>query len=99
MPSIDLLPLPEEEQSQLLLAVKDIMHNGGRIPQDVSNELIMAAILELNGCVVRNANQSRRNALSMRYISLGLLIMSGVIVATHGDDWGIFGVIASFLAP
>ena len=99
MPSIDLLPLPEQEQKQLLIAVKDIMHNGGRIPQDVSNELIMAAILELNGCVVRNANQSRRNALTMRYLTAGLLLMSAVIIASHGDDWGLFAVLSKFIVP
>jgi len=96
---VDLLPLPESEQSELLNAVKDIMHNGGRIPQDVSNELIMAAILELNGCVVRNANQSRRNALGMRWITGGLLIVAAALVFTHSSELSFLTDILKFFVP
>lgn len=99
MPSVDLLPLPEQEQNELLNTVKDIMHNGGRIPQDVSNELIMAAILELNGCVVRNANQSRRNALMMRWITGGLLLVAGTLIATHSNELGFLSDILAFFVP
>ena len=99
MSRIDLLPLPEQEQKQLLSAVKDIMHNDGRIPQDASNELIMAAIIDLNGGVVRTANQSRRNALALRWLGVGLLLISAVITASHGDDWGLFTLLSKLIVP
>lgn len=97
MPSIDLNPLPIREQNKLLLAVRDIMHNGGRIPQDVSNELIMAAILELNSCVADNANLSRRNANGLKFLSLGVFLMVVAMVATYNDQFGILSAVAAFI--
>jgi len=80
MSGINLLPLPEQEHNELLSAVRDIMHNDGRIPQDASNELIMAAIVDLNGGVARNANQSRRNTLVLRLLTGGMLLIAAVIL-------------------
>ena len=97
MPSIDLNPLPIREQNKLLLAVRDIMHNGGRIPQDVSNELIMAAILELNSSVADNANLSRRNANGLKFLSLGVFLLVVTMVATYNDQFGILSALATFI--
>lgn len=90
-------PLPEQEQNQLLNAVRDIMHNGGRIPQDVSNELIMAAILELNGCVRRTANQSRRNASMLKLLGLGLFLLAAIMAVTIGDQFGLVGALTTII--
>ncbi len=88
-------PLPEQEQSLLLRAMKEIL-SSGRIPQDVSNELIMVAILEMNGSVRRTTNQSRRNAIALRWLGAGLLLIVSFIAVLHGND-GILQTIAGFI--
>jgi hypothetical protein len=89
-------PLPEREQSRLLETVKDIMHNGGRIPQDASNELIMAAILDLNGCLKANVSQSRKNAIGIRWVGAGLALLGAVIVVLHAGDPLVEQIVAIF---
>lgn len=94
--AIDFNPLPEREQSLLLKAMRDIL-SSGRIPQDVSNELIMVAILEMNGSVRRTTNQSRRNAIAIRLLSIGIVIMLVAMVATYNDQFGILAALASMI--
>ena len=96
MPNIDFNPLPEQEQSLLLKAMKDIL-SSGRIPQDVSNELIMVAILEMNGSLRRTRNQSRRNAFAIRVLSLGIFLMLVTMVATYNDQFGILAALAKLI--
>lgn len=69
------------------------MHNGGRIPQDVSNELIMAAILELKGCVSANSNLSRKNAIGLRWLGAGLVLLAGIIIAHDDALFGLVGAV------
>jgi len=95
--AIDFNPLPEQEQNQLLMAVRDMLDNGGRIPQDVSNNLIMAAIIELNGCVKRNANLSRRNANGLKILGIGMFAMMLFMVYWHGGDLGILKMLAGLI--
>lgn len=97
MPIITLDPLPVREQNKLLLAVRDIMHNGGRIPQDVSNELLLAAILELSSGVTDNANLSRRNANGLKLLSLGVFIMVVAMIATYNDQFGVLAALAKLI--
>jgi hypothetical protein len=95
--SINFNPLPEQEQNQLLIAVRDMLNNGGRIPQDVSNNLIIAAIIELNGCIKRNANLSRRNANGIKLLGIGIVVMVLFMVYWHGGDTGILKMLASWI--
>jgi len=99
MSGINLLPLPEQEHNELLSAVRDIMHNDGRIPQDASNELIMAAIVDLNGGVARNANQSRRNTLVLRLLTGGMLLIAAVILGIHGNEMPLVASVLGILTP
>ena len=86
MPS-DFNPLPEQEHSLLLKAMKTIL-SSGRIPQGVSNELIMVAILEMNGSVRRTTNQSRRNAHALKWLGAGIILIVASIAFLHGDGEG-----------
>ena len=96
MPDYTSDPLPEREENQLLLTVKDIMHNGGRMPQDVSNELLMAAIIELNTCVTRNANLSRKNALAIRNVGLAVASIALIILGLHsGIGSGLISILVA----
>jgi hypothetical protein len=79
-------PLPIEENKQLLLAARDIMRNGSRIPQDVSNELIMAAMIDVSTCVNANENLSRKNAHKLNFVSVGLVIVSLFVAALHASE-------------
>lgn len=81
----DFNPLPEQEHSLLLEAMKSIL-SSGRIPQDVSNELIMVAILDMNGSVRRITNQSRRNAIALKWLGAGLLLIVSFIAILHGES-------------
>jgi hypothetical protein len=92
-------PLPVREQNELLMAVRDIMNNGGRIPQDVSNELIMAAILELNGCVKSNATLSLRNAIALRWVGAGVLVLSAIVIGLHAGSSEFIATIAGIFVP
>jgi hypothetical protein len=95
----DFNPLPERDNNQLLTAVRDMMHNGGNIPQDVSNRLIMAAILELNTCIAANANLARKNAIGLRWLGAGFSLLAVIIVALHSESSEILGAIARIFGP
>ena len=99
MSGIDLLPLPEQEHNELLSAVRDILHNGERIPQDVSDQLLLAAIIELNGGLARTSNQTRRNTLAMRLLTGGMLLIAAVILGIHGDEMPLVASIFGIFTP
>lgn len=95
--SSDFNPLPEQEHSLLLKAMKSIL-SSGRIPQDVSNELIMVAILEMNGSVRRTTNQSRRNAHALKWLGAGIILIVASIAFLHGEsDGSLIQIVSQFL--
>lgn len=86
MSKLEFNPLPREEESHLRNTIMDILQNGTRMPQDVSMELIFAAVMEQFTMVARIENQARTNAFAFKWLSVGVLALAFVVVAHVGPQ-------------
>jgi len=86
MKLLDIKPMPEEEHDALMDKVADIMENGGRIPQDVSNELLWAQGIKVYTTIMRTRNVVRQNWVLIRVLGFCVTLLAAIIVVAHGDD-------------
>jgi hypothetical protein len=83
---IDIPALPDEHKDELLKKVADIIDNGSRLPADVTNELIFAALMrmdrrqkEIKGCVSGNRQWIQRLGVAIGFVAV-------VIGVLHGEE-------------
>lgn len=93
MADINFNPLPDEEQSLLMEELNDILHNGGQLPQETSNTLIMAAVRETYRCVMQARNQSRKNANAIKWLFAGMGVIGVAIASLHPEAIDVIGSI------
>jgi len=79
-------PMPEVEETFLMEKLADILDNGGKIPSDTSNSLILAAVRESYRAAKRAVNQSRRNQGHLWVLSVSLAILIGIFLASHPGE-------------
>jgi hypothetical protein len=79
-------PMPEEEEDALMKQVGDIIENGGRMPQEITNELLWAQGMKAISLIRGTRTQVRKNATAISILALGFGIIAVVIGLTHGED-------------
>lgn len=82
----DFIPMPEEEEDALLNAVGDIITNGGRMPQEVTNEMLWAQGMKAINLIQGTRKQVRKNATSIAILAVGFGIIAVIIGLTHGEE-------------
>lgn len=85
-PKIELLQ--EEDESQILNALSEILNNGGKLPADsrIAQLLTLAAIREMYHKVCSNANATRSLQVALGIVSFVVLILATAFVALHPSE-------------
>ena len=82
----DFKPMPEEEEDALMDKVGDILENGGRMPQEVTNELLWAQGARIHRLLMSTRTQVRINSSGVKWLGAAVALIVAIIGIAHGGE-------------
>lgn len=83
----DFKPMPEEQEDLLMEKVGDIMENGGRMPQEVTNELLWAQNTRAFNLLMCTRGTVRMNQLVGRALGITVGLIIAFLGLTMGEEF------------
>jgi len=87
MKILDFKPMPEEEEDLLMAKVGDMMENGGRMPQEVTNEFLWAQGTRTFNLLRQTRNTVRFNWLLIRALGVTVALIVAFLGLMLGDEF------------
>lgn len=87
MKIIDFKPMPEEQEDALMERVGDMMENGGRMPQEVTNEFLWAQGARSFKLLRQTREVVRFNWLLIRALGITVTLIIAFLGLMMGEEF------------
>lgn len=87
MKILDFKPMPEEEEDLLMAKVGDMMDNGSRMPQQVTNEFLWAQNMRSFNLLCKTRETVRMNWLTIRVLGITVGLIVAFLGLTMGEEF------------